>query len=318
MQWIKLDESTTTEDYFNQLLQLEATCGLEPFSEEMLQECIYYLDTYAWLDRDRIAGFITLQPATGRSSGGIYVVNLNVGSPYRRQGLGSSLMLTALAHYGGSHQGKTVVLDVAKTNLAAQKLYIKLGFAMTDLPSQNGPDDYVMIAKLDQLLGTRTTERLTVRPMVPEDADTLSSILNDPAVKATYMVPDLDTQATKQLALRIIQLCYDRMHYVRGIFLNHQLIGLLNDVDTFDQGLELGWVIAPAQHNKGYATEAVAAAIDDLFSKGYQRIIAGAFCENEASLRVMEKVGMHPITKTEEIAYRGQTHKCVYFERCKA
>lgn len=318
MQWIKLDESTTTADYFNQLPELEATCGLEPFSEEMLRECISCLDTYAWLDGSRIAGFITIQAATQKSGGGIYIVNLNVGAAYRRQGLGSSLMLTALAHYASTHQGKPVILDVLKTNLAAQSLYKKLGFTLTDIPSENGPTDYVMMANIDKLLGTRKTNRLTLHPMVPNDSEALSAILRSDVTKATYMVPDLDEQSGKQLALRIISLSLDRSRYVRGIYCGNDLIGFLNDVETTVESIELGWVIAPNKQNQGYCTEAVEAAISDLFSRGHTSVIAGAFSQNKASIRVMEKAGMQPIEKTEEIEYRGQTHKCVYFERCKS
>lgn len=317
MQWIKLDKHTITEEFFNQLIDLEDNCGLEPFSKEMLRECIYSLDTYAWLDSDTITGFITVQAATQKSGGGLYIVNLNVGSKYRRSGLGTSLMLTALAQYGYSHQGKIVTLDVLKTNHAARNLYQKLGFILTDLPSENGPTDYVMIAKLDRLLGTCQTERLTLRPMVPEDSKALSAILRSDVTKATYMVPDLDENSGKQLALRIISLSCDRNRYVRGIYREDQLIGFLNDVELDGKRIELGWVIHPNEHNKGYATEAVGAAMHDLFRKGYQCVIAGAFAENKASIRVMEKAGMELLQKTEEIEYRNQTHHCIYYGRCK-
>ena len=314
MQWIKLDQNTITAELFSQLEYLESVCGLEPFSTEMLEESIYELDTYAWLDEDILAGFITIQAATTRSGGGIYIVNLNVNPAYRRQGLGHSLMLTALAQYGCTHQGCTVALDVAKKNQPAIALYQKLGFLLTDIPSGNGPSDHVMIAKLDQLLGSCVTDQLILRPMVPEDAELLGGILMDDKVKVTYMVPDLDEVAAKQLANRIIKLSYNKDRYVRGIYQDSKLIGLLNDVEITDGSIELGWVIAPAEHNKGYATEAVTAAISDLFAKGYQHILAGAFRENEASIRVMIKAGMHPIAKTELIDYRNQTHHCVYFE----
>ena len=318
MNWIKLDQNTTTDDFFRQLIVLEANCGLEPFSNEMLRECIAYLDTYAWLDGERIAGFITVQAATQKSGGGIYIVNLNVDAAYRRQGLGSSLMRTALAHYSHSHRGKPVILDVLKTNIAAQNLYQKLGFMLTDIPSENGPGDYVMLSNLDTLLGICKTQRLMLCPMLPENAETLSAILRSDVTKATYMVPDLDEQSGKQLALRIISLSIDRSRYVRGIYCGNELIGFLNDVETIDKSIELGWVIAPEKQNKGYCTEAVKTAIEDLFSRGYTNVIAGAFSQNKASIRVMEKAGMQPIEKTEEIEYRGQTHKCVYFERCKS
>ena len=53
-------------------------------------------------------------------------------------------------------------------------------------------------------------------------------------------------------------------------------------------------------------------AIADLFELGFKQVVAGAFVENPASLRVMEKAGMTPIEKVDEIEYRGRTHTCVY------
>ncbi len=40
----------------------------------------------------------------------------------------------------------------------------------------------------------------------------------------------------------------------------------------------------------------------------------GAFTENIASIRVMEKCGMRRFDETEEIEYRGKNHTCVYYE----
>ena len=318
MQWIKLDKNTITDDLFSQLEYLESICGLEPYSTDMLEECVYGLDTYAWMSGTTMVGFITIQAASIQSGGGIYIVNLNVNPSYRRQGIGHSLMLTALAHYGCTHQGRPVILDVAKTNNAAIALYQKLGFILTDIPSGNGPNDHVMIGNINQLLGSYATDRLVLRPMVPEDAELLGEILRADKVKATYMVPDMDEAAAKQLAHRIIKLSYNSDRYVRGIYREAKLIGFLNDVEIDDGTIELGWVITPEEHNNGYATEAVSAAIHDLFARRYQRVIAGAFSENKASIRVMQKAGMHPIIKTEQIDYRNKTHHCVYFEAsCK-
>ena len=53
--------------------------------------------------------------------------------------------------------------------------------------------------------------------------------------------------------------------------------------------------------------------IPDLFSRGFEAVTAGAFSENAASLRVMQKCGMELQDFTEDIAYRGTTHKCIYY-----
>jgi len=41
--------------------------------------------------------------------------------------------------------------------------------------------------------------------------------------------------------------------------------------------------------------------------------MAGAFAENCASIRVMQKAGMQLMDKTELIEYRGQNRNCVYY-----
>ena len=66
----KLDIRTLTSQQFEQIVTIEENCGLEPYSREMLLECIEYLDTYACLDGETVAGFITIQPASQRSGGG--------------------------------------------------------------------------------------------------------------------------------------------------------------------------------------------------------------------------------------------------------
>jgi RimJ/RimL family protein N-acetyltransferase len=56
--------------------------------------------------------------------------------------------------------------------------------------------------------------------------------------------------------------------------------------------LEIGWVIASAFWNKGYATEAAAACRDHAFDElGRDRVISLIAPENVASIRVAEKIG---------------------------
>ena len=55
----------------------------------------------------------------------------------------------------------------------------------------------------------------------------------------------------------------------------------------------LGYLLDPAHHGRGYATEMVCAALDLAFGDlGLHRVTAGCFAANTASWRVMEKAGM--------------------------
>ncbi|MGD7044851.1 GNAT family N-acetyltransferase [Jeotgalibacillus proteolyticus] len=75
---------------------------------------------------------------------------------------------------------------------------------------------------------------------------------------------------------------------------NDQLIGHLVFHPYFgDHTYEIGWVMNPAYQNKGYASEAARAVLEYGFSElKLHRIIATCQPENEASFRVMEKIGM--------------------------
>ena len=138
-----------------------------------------------------------------------------------------------------------------------------------------------------------TTTRLTLGAIRECDFDTLMAIFKSDVVKATYMVPDLPTREdeTKLFsALRALSERDDR--YVFGIFLGDRLIGMLNDTEINGVNIEMGYALHPDYHNQGLATEAFGAVINYLFSMGFEEILAGAFEENAASMRVMEKCGM--------------------------
>jgi RimJ/RimL family protein N-acetyltransferase len=57
--------------------------------------------------------------------------------------------------------------------------------------------------------------------------------------------------------------------------------------------VELGWVLDPACTGHGYATEAVRELLRVCFEDlGVRRVVANAFLDNHASVRLMERVGM--------------------------
>ena len=158
------------------------------------------------------------------------------------------------------------------------------------------------------------TKRLTIKPFSKEDAEEILHIMTNETVKQTYLVPDFSPKEQGlKTANHIIALSHDPKHCVLGVYLGGDLIGFLNDVETENDAIEMGYVIAPAYQNQGYATEAFGAVIAHLFSRGFREVIAGAFAENLSSIRVMEKCGMQKIAKRADIEYRGKLHRCVYY-----
>lgn len=162
------------------------------------------------------------------------------------------------------------------------------------------------------------TPRLSLGAIRDCDLDALMSIFKSNVVKATYMLPDIKTRDEEiKMFEGFKKLSYREDRYVFGIYLEDRLIGVINDCETKGKCIEMGYALNPDHYNRGFATEAFRAVIDHLFSEGFEEVLAGAFEENTASMRVMEKCGMSRTTMTEEIEYRGIKHNCIYYSTKK-
>lgn len=158
------------------------------------------------------------------------------------------------------------------------------------------------------------TPRLTLQPINENALDALADLLSDPIVTQTYMVPAFSSrQEALTLAQRLKVLSEDPQFFLAGIYLAQQLIGILNETDRQGQQIEIGYALLPAYHNQGYATEALSGAIGYLLQGKFSSVLAGAFEENTASIRVMEKSGMIKLPQQDTIIYREKTHTCLYY-----
>lgn len=157
-------------------------------------------------------------------------------------------------------------------------------------------------------------KEIIVTSLKKQDLRPLALMLSNEKIKETYMVSDYtDFKEYLKLAERIIELSKKKDHYIRGVYLSDQLIGMINDCGIEGDSLELGWFIDPEFQGKGYGSKAVSLAFKQLFDLGFQCIKAGAFVSNKASIALMRKNGMKQMEQTEQIEYRGQKHQCVYY-----
>ena len=158
------------------------------------------------------------------------------------------------------------------------------------------------------------TERLEIKEITPDDREAVLDLLTSEIVGKTYMLPVYQNRnEAEPLFLRLVQLSQDESRYVAGVYLDGQFIGMMNDVETKETQIEMGYAFLPAYYNKGYATESFRGAIAYLLEHGFETVVAGAFSPNVASLRVMEKCGMEKQDYTDEIEYRSNTYTCIYY-----
>ena len=154
---------------------------------------------------------------------------------------------------------------------------------------------------------------MKLREFMESDWPRLAMLATSTEVNKTYMLPDFESvEKTRPLFDRLMAKSKDDKRYVRAMEENGEFVGFCNDVERNGDSVEIGYAMCPDIWGRGYCTAALQLAIADLFELGFNQVVAGAFVENPASLRVMEKAGMTPIDKVDDIEYRGSIHKCVY------
>ena len=157
------------------------------------------------------------------------------------------------------------------------------------------------------------TARLTLRPAVADDLAATWEYRRLPEVSRWLTrAPATPEEYREQF------LDPDRLSRTIVVELQGQVIGdlMLKVEDAWAQAevaerardtqAELGWVLHPEHAGHGYATEAVRALIDLAFDDmGLRRVTAGCFAANEASWRLMERVGM----RRETVTVRESLHR---------
>lgn len=155
-----------------------------------------------------------------------------------------------------------------------------------------------------------TTERLSLRPLLPADAEDYAAMRFHPEV-ARWLPPapgkaqEGDFVAAAHAAIeRFAASWQDRRLGPWGVFCEGRLIGHagLNFIEQFD-GVEVLWSLHPDAHGKGYATEAARAALAYGFDTlELESIFAITLEANRASRAVMERIGL---TYRKTVDYKG-------------
>lgn len=153
------------------------------------------------------------------------------------------------------------------------------------------------------------TERLRIRPFQDEDWAAVYAYTSNPAVMA-YIPEGVMTEAQAQEFVHKQQQADSITAYALLRKGDQQFIGHMIFHPWFaPRTYEIGWILHPAYHRQGYASEAAAALLHYGFdTMKLHRIIATCQPENPASYWVMEKIGMRREGHFQQCIYRGDDY----------
>jgi RimJ/RimL family protein N-acetyltransferase len=164
------------------------------------------------------------------------------------------------------------------------------------------------------------TERLRLRAAVPGDAAALLAVLGDAEVTRYHNVPTVTTLAEAQALLERLEQRYAARDTIRWTIELAEHSGMIGTVgllrfDFEHRHAEVGYEIGRHWWGRGLTPEAAAAVIQYGFSVlGLHRIEAGVLPGNDASVRVLQKLGfLEEGTRRDYLHVKGRFHSFRWF-----
>lgn len=150
------------------------------------------------------------------------------------------------------------------------------------------------------------TQRLRIRPFSENDWPAVATYATMPAIML-YMGGGVQTPEQTQAFVRQNASGEGVTAYALILIAEDKLIGHMVFHPWFaPRTYEIGWVLHPAYHRQGYASEAALALLRYGFEEmKLHRIIATCQPQNPASYGVMEKIGMRREGHFQQCIYRG-------------
>jgi len=145
------------------------------------------------------------------------------------------------------------------------------------------------------------TERLVIRPFRPEDAEQIHGAYVDPEVgiPLAHGRTSRSMEETQGVLEQILQLyeAQDGLGPWAIVERSEEMVigdcGLYPSTGGSAGELEMAYRLRRSSWGRGYATEAADAVLRHGFSElGVSRVVADVEADNEASCRVLEKLGM--------------------------
>lgn len=144
------------------------------------------------------------------------------------------------------------------------------------------------------------TNRLILRTWTEQDIDPMAAIDQDPEV--CKFLPGIGSREATDAGIQTMMKHYEEhgfTFYAVELKSTHEMIGFLGlKIPSFQAHftpcVEIGWRLSSKHWNQGYATEGAKAILDYAFTDlNLDEVVSYTVVANQASRRVMEKIGMH-------------------------
>ena len=169
------------------------------------------------------------------------------------------------------------------------------------------------IPRLDQLDLVLVTPRLRLRPFEDRDVDDLWPLVSDPELpRMMSWMAHTERSQTAGFIEWTREAFAQGTHVTWAIDVDGRAMGTisLDDIQFALRALrvdraELGYWLAPSLQGRGMMTEAAQAVVGCGFETiGLHKITVRCFAENDASRRVIEKLGFRMIGRLEDDVWR--------------
>jgi len=164
------------------------------------------------------------------------------------------------------------------------------------------------------------TPRLLLREVRPSDDLALREMDRDPQVLRFEHAPFSEEQSRSRLEQFIVDCpnpATSHNRFALTLRPDDQMLGWIAlTLNNFAiREYEIGWTLHPRARGNGYATEAAHAVLRYAFDELHaHRVVAFCHAENQASIRVMERLGMRFEGRLRQVRWLHQAwwDECVY------
>lgn len=160
------------------------------------------------------------------------------------------------------------------------------------------------------------TQRLTVRPIVPEDWRSIQAIWADfnASPYSQYDTPhSTDSEDVRTRIAKWASANEGTEHLFFAVCLGEAVIGYIA-CNIRERSYELGYCFHSAYHGRGYAAESHRAVFALLRQIGIRRLTAGTALRNVPSVALLHTLGFRQIAAEQVSFYRDAQGRRIFFD----